>query len=239
MNEFINGNCIEYMGTMKDKSVDLICTDPPYLMQYKTGRRNNKANKFDIDQRDKMHKFATTIVGDDDEELIRHYINESYRILKDDRAMYMFCTSSTYSIFENHILSAGFDIKNVIVWVKSNHTAGDLYGAFGKKHEFIILASKGSAKYNGKRINDVWEFKTVSGNSQEHQNQKPLDLISQCIEKHSNVGDVVFDGFAGSGTTLVAARNLNRNYIGVEIDEEYYSVAERRLTKGSTGILQF
>jgi len=239
MNELIHGDCIEYMGTMEDKSVDLICTDPPYLIDYKTGRRNNKANKFDIDQRDRLHKFATTIDGDDNEELIRCYINESYRILKDDSAMYMFCTSSTFSIFEQHILSAGFVIKNVIIWIKSNRTAGDLYGAFGKRYELIILASKGSAKYNGKRIDDLWEFRTVSGKKQKHQNQKPLDLISQCIEKHSNVGDIVFDGFAGSGTTLVAARNLNRNYIGVEIDDEYYDVAERRLEKGSTGILQF
>jgi len=239
MNEIINGNCIEHMATMADESVDLICTDPPYLIEYKTSHRNNKANKFDTDQSEKIHKFATTIDGDDDEELIRSYINESYRILKDNSAMYMFCPSTTYSIFERHILEAGFVIKNLIVWVKNNHTAGDLYGAFGKKHEFIILANKGSAKYNGKRVTDVWEFNRVSGTKQEHQNQKPLDLISQCIEKHSNVGDIVFDGFAGSGTTLVAARNLNRKYIGVEIDAEYYGVAERRLSKDSTGILQF
>ena len=62
-----------------------------------------------------------------------------------------------------------------------------------------------------------------------HQNQKPLELIEQCIAKHSNVGDVVFDGFMGSGTTAIASIKTGRNYIGFELDEEYYKLAQQRI----------
>ncbi|QQO38104.1 type II, N4M-methylcytosine DNA methyltransferase (group beta) [Staphylococcus phage vB_SauH_SPJ2] len=64
-----------------------------------------------------------------------------------------------------------------------------------------------------------------------HQNEKPLDLIKQCIMKHSNKGDVVLDGFIGSGTTAIACMSINRNYIGFELDEEYYNLASERIEK--------
>ena len=80
-----------------------------------------------------------------------------------------------------------------------------------------------------KRLTDVWMFNRVSGKSLVHQNQKPVELIEQCILKHSNEGDIVFDGFLGSGTTAVACVNTNRHYIGFELDPQYYDIACKRL----------
>jgi len=234
--ELIHADCLKHMITMEDESIDLIVTDPPYLMDYKTGRRNNKADKYDVDQSSVKHKFSTVIDGDNDPDLISKYIEECYRIMKPDTAMYMFCNSNKVAFFVNE-LEKLFTVRNIIVWVKNNHTAGDLVHAFGKKHEFIILVNKGNAPIQGKRIQDVWEFAKVVGASQLHQNQKPLDLIKQCIEKHSKQGDVVFDGFGGSGTTAVAARDLNRQYVCIEKDDEYYNVAVERLAAGTTSTI--
>jgi len=234
--ELIHDDCLNYMSAMDDESVDLIVTDPPYLMDYKTGRRNGKPNKYDVNKDPVQHKFETTIEGDDDPELISKYIAECYRIMKPDTAMYMFCNSNKVAYFVTE-LEKYFSIRNIIVWVKNNHTAGDLRYAFGKKHEFIILVNKGEAPIQGKRIQDVWMFDKVVGVNQLHQNQKPLDLIKQCIEKHSKTDDVVFDGFAGSGTTAVAARDLNRQYICIEKDNEYYEVAKDRLAAGTTSTI--
>ncbi len=229
MQELVKGDCLEYMAGLQDGCIDLIVTDPPYLMDYKTGRR-----------KDKSHKFCTTIEGDDDPELISKYIAECYRIMKNDTAMYMFCNSNKVAFFVNE-LEKYFTLRNIIVWIKNNHTAGDLNYAFGKKHEFIILVNKGEAKIRGKRIQDVWEFEKkqnlVVGKKQLHQNQKPISVIRRCIEKHSDTDDVVFDGFGGSGTTAIAARGLNRSFIVIEKDEEYFNIAKKRFCEGEQDVV--
>mgnify|MGYP003091688322 FL=1 len=117
----------------------------------------------------------------------------------------------------------------MIIWVKNNWTAGDLKAQFGKQYEIIFLVNKGRCLFNGKRITDVWYFDRVSGNKQVHQNQKPVDLLEQCILKHSNENDIVLDPFMGSGSTGVAGLRLNRNFIGIEIDEKYYQIAKERI----------
>ena len=218
LNKIYNENCIEGMKQIPDKTVDEIVTDPPYLISYKTNHRKNKE-----------HDFCSEIMNDNNEELIKEYIKQCYRILKDDKAMYMFCSSKTIDFFKQEVESAGFKIKNIIVWVKNNWTAGDLQAQFGQQYEFIILANKGRCKFNGKRITDVWMFDRVSGKKQLHQNQKPIDLIEQCITKHSNENDIIFDGFMGSATTAIACINTNRQFIGFELEKKYYDIAQERI----------
>ena len=221
LNKVYNGDCIEGMKAMSNESVDLIVTDPPYLISYKTNYR-----------KDKSHKFGKEIANDNDPDVISEYIKECHRIMKDNTAMYMFCSFDKVDFFKQE-LEKYFKVKNMIVWVKNNHTAGDLKAQFGKKYELVFLVNKGRALFSGKRLTDVWEFDRVSGNSQLHQNQKPLELIEQCITKHSNVGDVVFDGFMGSGTTAIACMNTNRNYVGFELDGEYWGISQERIANHS------
>ena len=211
-------DCLEVMKKIKDESVDLIVTDPPYLIKYSTNRR-----------KDKSHDFCSEILNDDNEELIKSYIKECYRILKKDTAMYMFCNCDRVDFFKQELEKSGFKIKNMIIWVKNNWTAGDLKAQFGKQYEIIFLVNKGRKLFNGKRITDVWEFDKVSGKKQLHQNQKPIDLLEQCILKHSNENEIVFDGFMGSGSTGVACVNTNRKFIGVELDEKYFDIAKKRI----------
>lgn len=212
------GDCLELMKDIPDESIDMICTDPPYLMKYKTHRRH-----------DKSHDFCTEIMNDDNVELIYSFLKESYRVLKDNSAIYVFCNSNKVEVFKDALQKAGFNIKNIIVWVKNNWTAGDLKASFGKQYEFIFLANKGRCCFNGKRLSDVWYFDKVSGKKQLHQNQKPVDLLKQCILKHSYENGVVLDPFMGSGSTGVACINTNRNFIGFELDEKYFDIAKDRL----------
>jgi len=212
------GDCLERMKEIPDKSVDCIVTDPPYIINYKTNYR-----------KDKKHDFCSVIENDNNFEMISDYIKECYRIMKDNSAIYMFCNCDKVDYFKQELEKAKFKIKNMIIWVKNNWTAGDLYAQFGKQYEIIFLANKGRKKFNGKRITDVWNFDRVSGNKQVHQNQKPVELLMQCIEKHSDKNDVIFDGFMGSGTTGVACGNLNRKFIGIELDENYFEIAKNRI----------
>lgn len=213
-----HGDCLEIMKEIPDKSIDLIVTDPPYLINYKTNRR-----------KDKGHDFCSVIKNDNNFDMIHNYMKECYRILKDNTAMYMFCNCDRVDFFKQELEKAGFKIKNMIIWVKNNHTAGDLQAQFGKQYEILFLVNKGRCLFNGKRLTDVWFFDKVVGNIQVHQNQKPVDIIKQCIEKHSKENDIVFDGFMGSGTTGVACVNTNRNFIGIELDNKYYEIAKKRI----------
>ena len=206
------------MKELPDESIDLIVTDPPYLISYKTNHRKNKS-----------HEFCSVIKNDNNEQLIKDYIKECYRVLKDNSAMYMFCSWKTDSFFERELTSSGFKIKNKIIWVKNNWTAGDLKGQFGQQYETIFLIAKGKPKFIGKRITDVWNFNRVVGKNQIHQNKKHVNLLELCIEKHSKDGDIILDGFAGVGSTAVACKNLKRHYICYELEEKYCKMAQKRL----------
>lgn len=213
-------DCLNIMKQIENESIDLIVTDPPYLIKYKTNRRKNKD-----------HDFCSEILNDDNEQLIIDYIRECYRILKNNTAMYMFCNCDKVDFFKQELENAGFKIKNVIIWVKNNWTAGDLKAQFGKQYEIIFLVNKGRKCFNGKRITDVWMFDKISGKKQLHQNQKPVDLLKQCILKHSDENDIIFDGFMGSGSTGVACIETNRKFIGVELDKKYFEIAKERIEK--------
>ena len=214
LNKIYNEDCLEGMKRIQDGSVDLVVTDPPYLIKYKTGRR-----------KDKSHKFCHEIMNDRNKDLIVSYLKECFRILKENTAAYVFCSSKTLDFFRKESINAGFVVKNTIIWVKNNGTAGDLKSQYQQQYEPILYLNKGRCFINGKRITDVWNFKRVASQKLIHQNQKPLSVIELCINKSSQSGGVVFDGFMGSGTTAIACMNTKRSFIGFELDKEYYDVA--------------
>lgn len=203
---------------ISDKSIDLIVTDPPYMINYKTGRR-----------KDKTHKFCGEILSDTiDINFIDKLTIELYRVLKDNSALYLFTSSKTIDIFKP-IIEQYFKIKNLIIWVKNSWTAGDLVNQYGQQYEIIIYASKGLSPIIGKRLTDVWYFNRVAGNDLLHQNQKPEKLIQQILNKSSKETDIILDPFMGSGTTAIACMNTKRKYIGFELDKEYFDAAEKRI----------
>lgn len=217
----INKDCIDVLEEMVRwrETVDLIIIDPPYLMNYRTNHR-----------KDKDHDFCKPIKGDNDPELLKKTFELCYEILKDTGAFYCFCNSNQVDFFKQEI-EKHFKFKNILIWVKNNWTAGDLKGAYAKQTEFIIYAVKGRHILNGKRDVDVLYFNRITGKKQLHQNQKPVRLIEYLIKKSSNEDDMVFDCFMGSGTTGVACMNTGRNFIGVELDKEYFKIAEERINE--------
>lgn len=219
LNTIYNMDCLEGMKAIPDGSVDAVITDPPYGISYNTNRRKGE------------HKFKTEIANDDNFDFITEYINGCYRILKNDSACYMFCSTKTLPFFIEKTKDAGFTLKNIIVWDKGNWTCGDLKGQYGQQWEPLLLLNKGRKEFNGKRYGDVWSIARVSSDKLQHQNEKPLDLIRRCVLTHSDVGNTIFDGCMGSGTTAVACIKERRNYIGFELDEEYYRKSLDRIQR--------
>ena len=205
-----NGDCLEIMKDIPDKSIDLIVTDPPYLIDYQSNYRRNKYEKIKNDIKA--------------EELISNYFKECYRVLKDNTAIYSFCSWHNIDFFKQEF-EKYFKLKNIIVWNKNNTSMGDLKGSYAPKHEFILFGHKGRKLINGFRYPDVLEAKRT-GNKL-HPTQKPIDLLEIFIKASSDVGDIVFDGFMGSNSTGIASIKNNRRFIGIELDSNYYNIAKQ------------
>lgn len=198
------------MFSIPDESVDLILTDPPYGMQYRSP------------------KWRRPMVGDDNLAWFEPMIQEAYRVLKPNSHIYLFCNDHGLCTFREKLQEAGFKVKRLLVWVKDQHTSGDLRGDYASRTEFILFAQKGRRLLNGKRDTNVLFFKRA-GKKRVHPTEKPEDLLRFLIEKSSSPGDLVLDPFAGSGTTCRAAKDLGRRYLGIEIDPYYAALARLRV----------
>lgn len=231
MIEYYNIDCLKYMKTIKDNSIDLIVTDPPYGINYNNNRRN----------KDGRIKTENGILNDSKNNLdfLNEVIKECYRILKDGRHIYWFGRFDTLSKQLIKFEENKFKIKNSLIWVKNNHGTGDLLYSYAPKHEQILYAIKkektNSKVFKLKEINnrtrhtDILEFSKVSKKDLLHDHQKPEDLLEFLILKSSNENDIVFDPFGGVGSTLSVCRKINRSGKSCELDKEIYELGNKRL----------
>lgn len=216
LNRIYAQDCIEGMAQLADGSVDLVVTDPPYLMNYRSNRRV------------KSEKFKHIANDVDSHGLISDYLAECHRVLKDDTAIYVFCSWHHIDFFKTEF-ERHFKLKNVIVWNKNNHGSGDLKGAYAPKHEFILYGHKGRSLFREKRIPDVIDCAKIPSAKLTHPTEKPRDLLDIFIRNSSDIGDVVLDGFAGTGSLPIAAKAAGRNFIGFELDAGYVEIANKRI----------
>ncbi|MGL5646718.1 MAG: DNA-methyltransferase [Clostridium sp.] len=213
--KLIKGDCLEVMKEIPSKSVDLIVTDPPYLINYQSNYRKKKYDKIENDY--------------NSNEMIISYFSECNRILKNNTAIYCFCSWHNIDFFKQEF-EKYFKLKNIIVWNKNNTSMGDLKGSYAPKHEFVLFGHKGRRIINGFRYPDVINAKKT-GNKL-HPTQKPVNgLLDIFIETSSNDSDIIFDGFMGSGSTGEAVLKVggSRKFIGIEKDDNYFNIAYKRI----------
>lgn len=216
LNRIYQMDCLEGMKLIPDGTVDLVVTDPPYLMNYRSNRRV-KQEKFDYIQNDK-----------DSHGLIQSFLSECYRVMKNDTAIYMFCSWHHIDFFKQEF-EKYFKLKNIIVWNKNNHGSGDLKGAYAPKHEFVLYGHKGRALFKEKRIPDVIDCAKIASPKLTHPTEKPQELLEIFIKNNSDEGNIVLDGFAGTGSTCIASLKNNRKFIAFETVREYVEIANQRL----------
>ena len=204
MIKLIYGDCFTKLKGISDETVDMVLTDPPYGMSFQSNFRKTKHSKID---------------NDGSIEWVDSWAEELYRVCKNNTAHYVFCSFHNLDKFKIS-LEKYFKIKNILVWEKNNTSMGDLKADFAPKCEFILFIQKGRRLINGKRDPNVMKFKRT-GNKL-HPTEKPVDLMEYLITKFSDEGQTILDPFMGSGSTGVACKNLNRNFIGIELDDTYY-----------------
>jgi len=211
MINLMQGDCLERMKEIESGSVDMVLTDPPYGMDFQSNHRKEKYSKI---KNDKCLSWIDV------------WVDELFRVSADNTAHYVFCSFHNIDKFKQG-LEKKFKIKNMLVWEKNNTSMGDLKADFAPKYEMIIFIQKGRRFINGKRDPNILKFNRT-GNKL-HPTQKPVDLMQYLLEKFSDEGATILDPFMGSGSTGVAAKNLNRKFIGIEMDETYFKIAQDRI----------
>jgi DNA modification methylase len=212
-----HGNCMEFIKTIEDKSIDCLITDPPYGVDIQFGAYDNQLSR----------KIENDGNIDDALLLLDEMLLEVKSKLKDNAHIYIFCNWKIYPQF-NAIISKHFQIKNLIIWDKLFMGMGDLKGNYSSSYEMIVFAG-GNREFLSRPKNII---QCRFNDERFHNTQKPVDLIKQLIENSTNVNETIFDPFLGSGSTVIAANQLKRNFIGCEIDEQNYKITLKRLEDG-------
>ena len=225
----LQGDCLKLIKQVPSNSVDLILIDPPYEISRPTNFQSGEETGRDTD------RFRISMdFGEWDKNFtgLEVVIKEGYRILRQGGTMICFYDLWKIETLKNLYDSNKFKQVRFIEWMKTNPVPiNSKINYLTNAREVAVSAIKGSKPtFNSSYDNGLYSYPICAGKERTiHPTQKPLSLITDLVLKHSNEGDVVLDCFMGSGTTGVACKNTNREFIGIELDEKYYKVACERL----------
>ena len=244
-NTILLGDSLEIIKTIPSKSVDLIFADPPYNLQLKDTLYRPDQTIVEAVTQD-WDKFNTYKEYDN---FTEQWLKESKRILKKGGALWVIGSYHNILRVGTSIQNHGFWILNDIIWHKTNPMPNFRGTRFTNAHETLLWCTTSrEAKYtfnyqnlkelnDGKQMRSDWYIPICSGkerlrennNQRSHPTQKPEALMYRIILSSTNKGDIILDPFLGSGTTAVVTKKLQRNFIGIEQDKEYISLAKKRL----------
>ena len=246
LNKITNGNSLEILKKIPDKTFDLVFVDPPYNLQI--GKKLKRPDDSKVngvnDKWDQFKNFS------DYDNFCKIWLTESKRVLKDNGSIWVIGTYHNIFRLGYHIQNMEFWILNDVIWRKNNPMPNFKGTRFTNAHETLIWASKNKkSKYTFnyqslKCLNDDlqmrsdWTLPICNGNERikkngkkVHSTQKPESLLHRILLASTNKGDFVFDPFLGTGTTAVVAKKLGRNYFGIESEKKYFKAAKQRLEK--------
>jgi len=243
-NNIVNGNSLEELKKIPDKSFDLVFADPPYNMQI--GEKLKRPDDSKVNGvNDKWDQFASF---EDYDNFSKAWLTECKRVLKDNGSIWVI--GSYHNIFRLgfHLQNLDYWILNDIIWRKNNPMPNFKGTRFTNAHETLIWASKSKkSKYTFnyqslKCFNDDFQMRSdwllpicngkerlKKNGHKVHSTQKPEALLYRIILATTKNGDCVFDPFLGTGTTAAVAKKLGRKYYGIEKDKKYYSAAKKRI----------
>ncbi|CAN5356542.1 site-specific DNA-methyltransferase [soil metagenome] len=241
-------DCVELMRLMPAGCVDVIFADPPYRLSgggvtVKSGR---------LASVDKGNWDRSTGSFEKDHEWNVRWLREARRVLKPDGTLWVSGTHHIIFSLGFALQSLSFRVINDLIWVKPDPPPNALHTAFTHAHETLLWASKNkSARHTfnydlinspnpDAQVSSIWRIPTVPRSEKlhgYHPTQKPLRLVRRALLASTREGDLVFDPFCGSGTTAVAAKELNRSFVGAELEEEFVRLAARRIAATGRGSL--
>ena len=232
-------DCVDLMKVMPAASVDMIFADPPYrLSNGGIAVKNGRRVSVDKGAWDRSMGF------EEDHRFNVGWLREARRILKPDGSIWVTGTHHVIFSLGFALQSMKFKLINQITWAKPDPPPNTLHTAFTHAHETLLWASKGQGSRHtfnydlinspdpDSQVSSVWCIPAVPMREKHHgrhPTQKPLRLVRRAVLASTGEGDLVFDPFCGSGTTGVAAKELDRFFVGVEMEREYAELAGRRI----------
>ena|SRR3990167_6200649 len=221
-----NGDCLDYMRGMSDLSVDAVITDPPYDERTHSGAVTERETTV-------QGGIGNLVNGLNFTHLINHdyLVREFLRISK--HWCLAFCTFEDMRLYRDEAWKQSAWVR-AGVWDRVNPAPQFTGDRPSQACDGIAIFHNPNQKkqWNGGGHSAIWRAGVEFGRK-EHPTQKPLKLMRKLIADFTNPGDVVFDPFMGSGATGVACMELGRNFIGCELLQEYFKIAERRLDESS------
>lgn len=222
LNYIDNIDCLEGIKDVPDQSVDLIVTDPPYML----GTYSSQKGKIDpwADWCNAAHWYAT-------------WFSEARRVLKDTGAMWAFLNWRSIVTFQRAACMTNWAIESLLVWDKGWMGPGGNKG-LRPSYELCALFCGPAFAIPNRGLADIQQFKWSSTKPHGHPAEKPETLVSWLIEQSTHPGAVVLDLFMGSGTTAAACLRTGRNYIGFELNEKYHAIAMQRVADEVDSLLE-
>lgn len=227
-------DCLDILKQLPDESIDLVCTDCPYKVVSGgcSGKSLFSASKYLKNAKEvaqgKMFRFNDI--------KFENWLPEVYRVLKEGTHCYIMINGRNLAELQKQAEKVGFVFQQLIVWEKGNAMPNNWYL---QACEFILMLRKGKArKINKRNTKNILKIKNIIGNKC-HPTEKPVELMEVLIANSTNENDIVLEPFAGAGATCIAAKNLKRRFIGIEIDEQYAKIANERLEQAQRQQLLF
>jgi site-specific DNA-methyltransferase (adenine-specific) len=222
INKIYNMDCLEGMKSIPDKSIDLVITDPPYDIQTSGAGIYKQDDKQYIKELNFMKDGFSSEV-----------LDELCRVLRKIN-IYIFCSQKQIIPLLDYFVKGKNCNYNLLTWHKTNPIP-----ACGNKYltdtEFILFFREKGVKVHGTFKSKFTYYLTPLNQKDKklygHPTVKPLNTVQNFVINSSLPNSTILDPFMGSGTTAVACINTNRNYIGFEIDPDYYKIAEERIRK--------
>ena len=223
--QLFNDDCLNVLKTLESNSVDLVVTDPPYKVGIQGGLNNR-------DSHWKNHIIDIEDNNIHDSYDIRAVNTELVRVMKNIN-IYIFCNKAQIMDYMNFYVNELHCLFDILIWHKSNITP--LFNCrYLDDFEFCLYFRKGGYGVKPDCYADASKYYCSATNNADkdkygHPTIKPLDFIERLIRNSSMPGNVVLDPFMGSGTTGVAAKDLGREFIGIEIEKKWYDIAKDRI----------
>lgn len=215
------GDSLEIMKGFSDGSVDIVLTDPPYLLNLKS---SNSSSKYKLNRWADMCNPAYWYAA---------WLKECYRILKPDGCVWSFLNWRSLVTFQKASCDIDWPMESLLIWDKHWTGLGSMKG-LRQSYEMVALFLKGNYAIPNRSLSDVWQFQGSSSKPNGHPAEKPVGFMEKILKE--SPGEVVLDPFMGCGTVGVAALKLGRKYIGIDQDEIWFNHSNKRLEDLTNGL---
>ena len=235
MIDMFNEDCFVFLKKIQNNSVDLILIDPPYNISKKSGFHYSRKKK-------PLFPYLTDFgEWDKKENYLDECLKELYRVLKKSGTIICFYDIWKITYLKKWMENVGFKQVRLVIYQKTNPVPiNSKVNYLANSREIALTGVKGNNPvFHSEYDNGVYSFPINSEDDRFHSTQKPVRLIKELIIKHSNEGDLILDCFAGSFTTAIACIETNRNFIGCEIDIDYFEKSLKRVNDQNTQLKLF